>query len=303
MVDAKRLRMLLEVARAGSFSAAAAALHYTPGAVWQQIQALEAEAGQPLVVRHRTGAELTAAGEAIVRAATPALEHLDEVEQQLIALRRRADGWLGAVATTDAASAVLAGALASLRREAPELGVELSEHTPPRCLRAVASGQADVAVVAARPGLLDCPPPLEVVCSEPEPQIAVFPPGHPVGAIPEPDLAKIEAVAPLLAGDERPDGPGVRCRSGSAIVLLAMVQRGLGVAVLPGLAVTVLPTGVDWVPLTEPPRRRVVVVAGTATRGQAAVQALLEELRRDIDAHVARWRERAALAGAATATA
>ena len=54
--------MLSEIAGRGSFSAAAAALDYTPSAVSQQIALLEREAGVRLVDRGPRGASLTAAG-------------------------------------------------------------------------------------------------------------------------------------------------------------------------------------------------------------------------------------------------
>ncbi len=63
MIDVKRLRVLHEVARQGSFSAAAEALSYTQSAVSQQIAALERETGTTLVDRGTRGIRLTDAGE------------------------------------------------------------------------------------------------------------------------------------------------------------------------------------------------------------------------------------------------
>src|ERR671918_386438 len=60
MLDVKRLRVLHEVARQGSFSAAADALSYTQSAVSQQIAALERETGTTLVDRGARGIHLRA---------------------------------------------------------------------------------------------------------------------------------------------------------------------------------------------------------------------------------------------------
>ena len=49
MLDVRRLRVLREVARLGSFSAAADALNYTQSAISQQIAALERETGTTLL--------------------------------------------------------------------------------------------------------------------------------------------------------------------------------------------------------------------------------------------------------------
>ena len=59
MIDAHRLAVLREVARAGSFAGAAAVLHHTPSAVSQQIAALERGAGVVLVQRSTRGVTLT----------------------------------------------------------------------------------------------------------------------------------------------------------------------------------------------------------------------------------------------------
>ena len=67
MLSASRLRILSEVARRGSFSAAAQALSYTQSAVSQQIAALETQTGVKLLERHARGVRLTAAGQTLVR--------------------------------------------------------------------------------------------------------------------------------------------------------------------------------------------------------------------------------------------
>jgi molybdenum-dependent DNA-binding transcriptional regulator ModE len=53
MLDVRRLRVLGEVARAGSLAGAAEALSYSPSAVSQQIATLEREVGMALVERLR----------------------------------------------------------------------------------------------------------------------------------------------------------------------------------------------------------------------------------------------------------
>ena len=62
MLDLKRLRVLAEVARQGSFSAAAEALYLSQSAVSQQVATLEKEVGMPLLERTRSGPKLNDAG-------------------------------------------------------------------------------------------------------------------------------------------------------------------------------------------------------------------------------------------------
>ena len=76
MLDVRRLRVLQEVARHGSFAAAATALSYTPSAISQQIAALEREAGATLVDRGPRGVTLTEPGHLLVAAADQVLGRL-----------------------------------------------------------------------------------------------------------------------------------------------------------------------------------------------------------------------------------
>ena len=72
MINLRHLRTLQEVAERGGIGAAAAALHFTPSAVSQQITALEAELGVDVLERVGRGVRLTAAGETLL-AHTPGL--------------------------------------------------------------------------------------------------------------------------------------------------------------------------------------------------------------------------------------
>ena len=59
MLHVGRLKVLTEVVRRGSFSAAAEALSYTQSAVSQAVARLEAETGATLIVRDRNGVRPT----------------------------------------------------------------------------------------------------------------------------------------------------------------------------------------------------------------------------------------------------
>jgi molybdate transport repressor ModE-like protein len=115
------LRVLREVAQAGSFSAAAATLGYTQSAISRQIAALEALAGRPLFERGRRGVALTPAGARLLPRAVRVLEELDAARRELAGEQLAAGPVrLGAFAT--AAAGLVPKALASLP---PELRVTL----------------------------------------------------------------------------------------------------------------------------------------------------------------------------------
>jgi len=83
------LKVLREIARRGSISAAAEALGYTQPAVSRHVMLLERVAGQRLVERSPRGAVLTEAGDALLVHALAILEHLDAATADMERLRHR----------------------------------------------------------------------------------------------------------------------------------------------------------------------------------------------------------------------
>lgn len=77
------LRAFEAVARLGSVRQAAAELNVTPGAVSQQVKALEAEIGGALVQRHGTGITLTRMGQEVKDDLTAAFRLLGRVSERL----------------------------------------------------------------------------------------------------------------------------------------------------------------------------------------------------------------------------
>jgi DNA-binding transcriptional LysR family regulator len=81
--DVRRLPTFREVARRGSFAAAAAALWLTPSAVSQQMAALEREVGAKLFERTHRGVRLTAAGTRLLAHTDALLDRLAQAEADL----------------------------------------------------------------------------------------------------------------------------------------------------------------------------------------------------------------------------
>jgi DNA-binding transcriptional LysR family regulator len=137
-VNVTRLLMLSEVARRGSYRAAAAALDYTPSAVSQQIALLEREIGHRLVDRGPHGAQLTEAGVVLVRHADVALGELDRARQELAALS-------GAEALRVAAFPTATATIVALA--ARRLPMRVVDAEPDQAHAMLASGEVDAAVV------------------------------------------------------------------------------------------------------------------------------------------------------------
>src|SRR5436305_8830848 len=124
MLDVRRLKVLREVARRGSFSAAAEALGYTQPAVSRQVALLERETGATLLERRPAGVRLTDAGELLVGHADAILARLQDAEEDLGSLLGLKTGKLRMSTLTSAATTVVPLAIGEFRQRLPE--VELS---------------------------------------------------------------------------------------------------------------------------------------------------------------------------------
>lgn len=88
-VDLAWMRLLLEVDRKGSLSAAAEALGLSQPAVSYQIRSLEMRFGQPLLKRLHRGVRFTEAGRRLLAIAEQTVAEVDNLQRSLRAARRR----------------------------------------------------------------------------------------------------------------------------------------------------------------------------------------------------------------------
>jgi DNA-binding transcriptional LysR family regulator len=147
MFDVKQLRVLRAVAEHGSFSAAAEALSYTQPAVSQQIAALERRAGTTLVDRGSRGVRLTDAGRALVEHADVVLARLAAAEAELEAIAGVRGGRVRLSAFPTAAAAILPSAVALFSERHPDVDLSFLQAEPQEAAPKLRAAELEVAVV------------------------------------------------------------------------------------------------------------------------------------------------------------
>ena len=147
MLDLRRLTVLCEVARHGSFSAAADALGYTQPAVSRQIATLEAEVGAVLVRRVPQGAVLTDAGRLLVaaRRADPR-QLVRRSRSSLQALAGLDAGHLRLASFASAAASIVPLAIAEFRGRHPAVEISIGMADPIDSLPMLRAGELDIAL-------------------------------------------------------------------------------------------------------------------------------------------------------------
>ena len=309
--------MLHEFAARGSIARTAEALGYTPSAVSQQLAVLEREAGTPLLDRTARSAGLTAAGRRLAVHAERILAMVEEAESDLSAQAAEPSGRVVVTAFPSAAVA-FAPALARSLRAHPKLSLLLREADPAEGLQLVRSGEVEAAIVddwTGRLSALVASPPghastdsagdgdgadhgqgvLSYYHLVRDPLVLVVARDHPAA---NPDLpVDLRALRnePWLAAPSGEPSRQATDRLLAAVGLTPpvpsefeglgtvanLVARGLGIAIMPRLAVGAyerrlvvreLPAGLDLA-------RDVFAVARTASVARPSVAVILSALR------------------------
>jgi DNA-binding transcriptional LysR family regulator len=287
------MRVLREVAGRGTIAAAARALSFTPSAVSQQLAALEREAGVALLDRHGGRVALTEAGRRLVARTEVILAELEAASAELSAVAADVTGDVRVAAFPSAERALLAPAIASLLGRHPDVRVRTTELEPEASLPALRLGDVDLVVAhedVARPAPPD--PRVERVDLLEDPLRVVLPPGHPAArdAVALADLAGARWVAtpPGTACRAMVDDacraagyvPDVPFHANDFAVLAAYVAEGLGVAMVPALALDAFGPEVAVRPVADVPvTRRIYTAARRGGLERPALSAMVSALQ------------------------
>jgi DNA-binding transcriptional LysR family regulator len=147
MFSTARLQVFREVLQQGSFSAAADALSYSQSAVSQAIAALEAEAGAALIERTRGGARPTPAGAALAAHANGVLAQIEAAESEVAAIAAGRGGRLRVASFPTAGATLMPQAIAGFRASHPGVELTLAEGEPEAIAPRLRAGEFDLVLL------------------------------------------------------------------------------------------------------------------------------------------------------------
>jgi DNA-binding transcriptional LysR family regulator len=290
MLHLGRLKVLQEVVRCGSFSAAADAMSYTQSAVSQAIARLEAETGATLVVRDRRGVRPTAAGATLVRHAATIFAEVEAAEAELAALMGVRGGKLRVASFPSAGATLMPLAVADFRRRHPGVSLTLAEGEPEEIAPRLRAGEFDLALLFEFPGMPERPGlGLRSLTLLEDVMHVALPAAHELLAKPTIELRDLRdedwvqtsedsACARhvvrlcLAAGFE----PRVTFESDDYETVQGLVAAGVGVALIPRLALTHVHPGIVVRDLTpRSPVRRVVAAIADEPGGSPAAETMI----------------------------
>jgi DNA-binding transcriptional LysR family regulator len=289
MLNVARLRVLKEVAYRGSFSAAAQALSYTQSAISQQIAALEAEAGMALLERHPRGVSLTAAGQTLVAHAEGILARLDAADEALSAIAGLRGGRLRMASFPTAGATLMPLAIATFRSSYPDVALTLVEGEPEEIVPRLRAGELDLALLFEFAGETLLQPDMERLELTEDPMYLALPSDHPLASrrrlrledLRDQSWVQTSLASPCArhvvrschaAGFE----PIVSFESDDYQTVQGLVAAGVGVALIPELALSVVREDIVIRALSpRPPARQVIAAVSDGARLVPAAQTML----------------------------
>lgn len=273
-MSASKYEIFVKIVETGGLTAAGEALGCTQSNVSHAVSALEKEFGFTLFTRGRTGAKLTPEGERIL----PCVRAVCESER---ALRRRAEelrgleeGCLRVGSFTSVAVHWLPHILKRFQAQYPRIRFELLNGDYRDVDEWLLTGRVDAAFTRL-PSELPC----AFVPLYADRLMAILPKDHPKAGLSAFPLREIEGepLISLLEGSDhdsirtlREAGlhPEIRFTTKDDYALIAMVENGLGISIVPELLLRGRAQNIAALPL-DPPARRTIALAIPETSQQS----------------------------------
>ncbi|MFI9275194.1 LysR family transcriptional regulator [Kitasatospora sp. NPDC052896] len=301
MFDIRQLQVLTEVARTGTYTAAADALGYSQPAISYQMRTLERTVGAALVTRSGRGIRLTQVGQALARHADTVLAALRTAEDEVAALTSTGGGRVRLAAMQSGCVALVPAALGALRRTHPELEVVVTQTECPVSHRLVMGGEVELAMMCDLEldqidgqGVLPDPRLLRLPLLS-DRRCVLLPADHPLAASPTVALADLAderwvlesgRARFLAACQDAGFTPRIAATSDDQLTIHCLVANRIGVAIMNELGVGAhIDPRVVARPLRDWPARRIFALLWPDMVRVAPVAALLDSLRATADDH------------------
>jgi LysR family hydrogen peroxide-inducible transcriptional activator len=279
-MEIHQLRYVCSVAETGNFSRAAERCQIAQPSLSQQILKLEEELGTKLFDRLGRSIRLTEAGRAFLPHARAVLESLEAARLSVAAQQTDLRGTVAVGVIPTIAPYLMPGYAAAFTKEFPEARLHIVEEMTPILVDRLRDLSIDFAILALPLRHKD----LEMVAFRTEPIFAALPKGHPLARSGELSLKELKGEPFVMLRDghcfrdlsiaacgSARITPNIAFESGQFSSVLAMVGAGVGISMVPSMAVEKR-ADCCYVQLTDSRARRTIVLATLRGRSLGLVQ-------------------------------
>ncbi|MDV9192258.1 LysR family transcriptional regulator [Streptomyces sp. SR27] len=292
--DIKKLQILRTLRDRGTVTATAEALLMTPSAVSQQLTNLAKQLGVRLLEAQGRRVRLTDAAHLVLRHAEVVFAQLERADAELDGYLRGEAGQVRVAAFSTSVTALVVPAVRQLRTAHPGLDVRITEAEAAEAYELLSAGEVDLALSLAAHAPSARDPKFSRVPLLADPLDVALPAGHPHADAPGLRLADL-AAEPWIFGGSGPwsEITTAACEAAGFVpeqahsasgwtAILAMVEAGMGIALVPRMASAERPGGtgvVMRVLSADQPRRHVVAAVRRGAAEGPGVARVLAALR------------------------
>lgn len=248
----KMVKVFLTSIDSGSFTRAGEILGYTQSNLTQMMKSFEDELGIPLLIKTKKGVEPTSEAKMLIPAMRSMIAQEERFLQEADEIRGIHRGSIRIGSYVSTSSTWLPQVIGYYQREYPEVEFNIVESGQEEMLRGLLAGDLDLALMSApENNEVDFIPILE------DPMVVVFPPDH---VLAEYDYVPLNELKghPLIMTYREYDTDAnkilfdaglesfVKYRSKDDFAVLAMVQHGLGISILPKLTLERFPGSYEY---------------------------------------------------------
>lgn len=280
-MNIKKYETLVKVVELGSLTKAAQALGCTQSAVSHILNDLEEEFGFSLLHRGRGGARLTENGARILPAIRGILNYSEQLYQTVSSIRGLDMGAIRIGTVTSVAVHWLPGILKQFGEEHPKIDFKLYNGDYGDVNRWLAEGSIDVGFLAL-PAEIDC----ECIPLSQDRLLAVLPKDHPMAGLPRFPVSQVrnEYFISLLESSDSDARsvleaagvtPNIRYTTKDDYAIIAMVEQGLGISILPELLLKQRTENVVTMELVPKASRMIGIAIPNASKNSPATRSFV----------------------------
>jgi DNA-binding transcriptional LysR family regulator len=260
--------------------------------VSQQIAALEREAGTQLVTRGSRGIKLTEAGEALVKHADAILTRLADAEAELEAIAGLRGGRLRLAAFPTVGATLMPLAIANFRARHPDIELTVRQLEPEDSIPMLKAGELDIALTIEPSARPEDQEGVESQFLLDDPMYAALPLGSPLANKAKLRLKDLAGESWIGTTDSCSCGelvrnhcirlgfePQITFESDDYLAIQGLVAAGVGIALIPTLALTTVRDDIAIRSLgNDAPVRQIAAATLPGAQRSPAARAMLDVL-------------------------
>ncbi|KOR89063.1 LysR family transcriptional regulator [Paenibacillus solani] len=280
-----KFKVLMKVVELGSLTKAAEVMGFTQSGVSHMINSLEDEFGFSLLIRNRSGAKLTTNGEEMLKTIREILKWNEHLEQQVAAIHGIELGTIHIGTFTSVGVHWLPGIIKDFQRDYPHIEIRLVEGDYQEIEEWIAEGKIDC-------GFLSLPTwdTFDAIPLHQDPLLVLLPLDHPLNSEDSITLSQIENepfIMPTKGSDydvnrlleKARTKPDIKYTLGDDYAIMAMVEKGLGISILPELVLRGQQRNIRLIELKEKSYRLLGIAISSMREVSPATQRFLNYVK------------------------